>query len=180
MTAPMKISRVGAAALDTLAALHAASLEEPWSRRELALFLAQPGAFALIATAASAFEDHPLGLALCRVTAEESELIALGVVPSGRRRGAGRALVERSIERVAAMGGARITLKVAEDNDPALRLSGRMVLPDRISPTRLGSPPTASRSLFGTKFVKPCPMRTVGEAITGASSVSSHASAILS
>ena len=122
MTAPMKISRVGAAALDTLAALHAASLEEPWSRRELALFLAQPGAFALIATAASASEDHPLGLALCRVAAEESELIALGVVPSGRRRGAGRALVERSIERVAAMGGARITLKVAEDNDSALRL----------------------------------------------------------
>ena len=122
MTAPTHISRVGAAALDTLAALHAASLEEPWSRREMALFLAQPGAFALIATAASASQDQPLGLALCLVAAEESELIALGVVPSGRRRGAGRALVERSIERVAAMGGARMSLKVAEDNDPALRL----------------------------------------------------------
>jgi ribosomal-protein-alanine N-acetyltransferase len=114
----MEVSLVGVAALDVLAALHAASLEEPWSRRELALFLSQPGAIALVATAG----DDPLGLALCRVAAEESELIALGVVPSGRRRGAGRALVERSIERVAAMGGARITLKVAEDNDAALRL----------------------------------------------------------
>jgi ribosomal-protein-alanine N-acetyltransferase len=122
MTAPIVITRVGVASLDLLAALHASSLEEPWSQRELALFLDQPGTFALIASAGDTPAEAPLGLALCRVAAEDSELIALGVVPSGRRRGAGRALVEVALKRLAALGATKVFLEVAEDNASALRL----------------------------------------------------------
>jgi ribosomal-protein-alanine N-acetyltransferase len=122
MTAPIVITQVGTASLDLLAALHASSLEEPWSRRELALFLDQPGTFAMIASAGDTPTEAPLGLALCRATAEDSELIALGVVPSGRHRGAGRALVETALKRLAALGATKVFLEVAEDNASARRL----------------------------------------------------------
>src|SRR5579871_519402 len=45
-------------------------------------------------------------------------------------------------------------------------------------PVRTGSPPTASRSLFGTKFLKERPATADGAVMNGAANLSSHVNAV--
>lgn len=55
-------------------------------------------------------------------TAADRELAYVGVVPSARGRGTGRALVTRALTLAAAEGAAAVTLAVDARNDPAARL----------------------------------------------------------
>ena len=54
--------------------------------------------------------------------ADEGEILNLAVVPAGRRRGLGHALVHRILETLASRGARAIYLEVRESNAPARRL----------------------------------------------------------
>jgi len=82
--------------------------------------LDMPGAFGLVARRGG--YGSIIGFALCRVAADECELLSLGVAPEHRARGIGAQLVSASMARAVANKARWFFLEVAEDNRPALRL----------------------------------------------------------
>lgn len=106
--------------LDRAARLHGRSFvpmgERGWTRQDIAGLLALPGVSGfLLAGPAS-----DVGMAICRVAADEAELLTIAVDPDHRRRGAGRLLLKAVIDRVRGAGAATIFLEVSADN-PAAR-----------------------------------------------------------
>jgi len=111
------IHRLGTADLDRLAALHAASFAEAWSRDFLARLLAGPGV-----TAWAAGDDAFL---ILRVVADEAEILSLGTRPVARRQGLAGQLLDNAITAARSCGAGRLFLEVAADNPPALALYRR-------------------------------------------------------
>lgn len=64
----------------------------------------------------------PLGYLLGWWVVDELEILALGVLPTARRKGVGRALLEHALTATRASGGRRITLEVGRSNAAARRL----------------------------------------------------------
>ncbi len=117
MSAPV-IRRAGPEAAEAIAALHALSFADAWSAPSIARLIGGPGGFALIA----AVEGRDAGFALLQCVPPEAELLSIGVDPSRRRHGLGRALLAHAARDLAAGGSAVMFLDVAADNDPALAL----------------------------------------------------------
>jgi ribosomal-protein-alanine N-acetyltransferase len=120
MTVHFALSRLGALDLDRAAALHAESFtplgERAWTRQDLAGLLASPGVAGLLLRA----DGQEAGFALCRVAADEAELLTIAVRPGHRRQGAGRSLLAAIIDHVRGAGARTLFLEVGADN-PAAR-----------------------------------------------------------
>lgn len=116
------LSPLGALHLDRAARLHGAAFatlgERAWTRQDMAELLASPGVTGLLLQAAG----QDVGMALCRVAADEAELLTIAVCPSRQRRGAGRRLLAAVIERVREAGARVLFLDVGADNPPARAL----------------------------------------------------------
>jgi len=124
ITGSLHIGRATVAHADLLAALHANAFENPWSARALTELLIVPGTFALIVNSYSLIEEtsDPLGFILCRVAADECEVLTIAVTGAFRRQGIGKGLLSAAAAH-AAKGGARMMyLEVAVNNDPAQKL----------------------------------------------------------
>jgi ribosomal-protein-alanine N-acetyltransferase len=108
--------------LDLAAALHRAAFtalgERGWTRRDMAELLASPGVTGTVLLHAG----REVGFALCRVAADEAELLTIAVDAGHRRRGAGRALLDLVIGTAATSGAATLFLEVAADNPAACSL----------------------------------------------------------
>lgn len=104
-----------------MAALHAVCFDRPWDETAMAQFIAGPGTLCLVGFAREA-EPSPVGLLIARRAADEAELLTLGVLPSSRRLGVGRALLQRAIEQLHASGVSNLFLEVADGNEAALDL----------------------------------------------------------
>jgi len=107
----MIVSSPGAG--ETLAALHAAAFDEPWSGEALEALLAAPGVIGLMQ------ED---GFILIRIAVDEAEILTLAVRPEARRQGLGRALVEAGVAEARSAKATRLFLEVAADNQAAIGL----------------------------------------------------------
>jgi ribosomal-protein-alanine N-acetyltransferase len=133
MTDTTFLRPLGGLDLDRAAALHCESFvpfgERGWTRQDMAELLGSPGVAGLLLQT----DDADVGMAICRVAADESELITLAVRPARRRRGAGRRLLAAATDHVRAMGARTLFLEVAADNSAAralyesagFRVSGR-------------------------------------------------------
>jgi len=114
------VRRLEALELDLAAALHGEAFlplgERAWTRQDMAELLASPGVAGLLLEGDGGAD----GMAICRVAADESELITIVVRPAARRRGAGRALLAAVLDHVRAAGARALFLEVAVDN-PAAR-----------------------------------------------------------
>lgn len=99
-----------------LAEIHAEAFDAPWDATALAGLLDSPGVFAVA-------EDD--GFILCRVAADEAEILTLAVRPSARRNGLGARLTAEAARRAASAGATRLFLEVAEDNAAARALYDR-------------------------------------------------------
>lgn len=139
---------LGALELDRAAALHGESFvplgERAWTRQDMAELLASPDVTGLLLQA----DGRDAGIALCRVAAEESELLTIAVRPAERRRGAGRRLLMAVIDRVREAGARTLFLEVGADNPPARTLyeaAGFRVVATRPAYYRRGAgPPSAA------------------------------------
>ncbi|MDB5480952.1 MAG: rimI [Caulobacteraceae bacterium] len=109
------IDPVGAEAAPALAALHRTALDEPWSAAEIDVLLSSPGVYALSAS----LGGQATGFILCRVAADEAEVLTLAVTPAMRRRGVATALLDRAIAAALAAGARALFLEVATDNPAA-------------------------------------------------------------
>jgi ribosomal-protein-alanine N-acetyltransferase len=116
------IESASVAHLALLTALHGRCFTPGWTEATMAGLLAVPGAFALIATELDNGAALPVGFALARVVADESELLSIGVVPERQRGGVARRLVAACVERAAAAGAVVLFLEVGEANQAARAL----------------------------------------------------------
>jgi len=110
--------------LERITRLEDAAFEDSWPLDLLAYELPHPRAFLLVA---SRGDDAPLpGYVLFHRVAGEAELLRLAVDPPERRRGIGRLLVERGLERLRRENVQVCFLEVRMDNEPAIELYKRM------------------------------------------------------
>jgi ribosomal-protein-alanine N-acetyltransferase len=96
-----------------LAAIHATAFDRPWDETAMREMLTGSGAFGLKADG---------GLILCRVLAQEMEVLTLAVAPDRRRQGLAKTLLAAAIEAARQSGARAAFLEVADDNAPAAAL----------------------------------------------------------
>jgi ribosomal-protein-alanine N-acetyltransferase len=113
--------RASAGETDALAAIHASAFASPWSARDLAALLGGVGAFALV----SEVQGKAAGFILCRLAADEGEILTLATHPDFRRKGVARGLLQAAVAQGRAAGAASLFLEVAADNAPAIGLYRR-------------------------------------------------------
>ncbi|MBP6770532.1 MAG: GNAT family N-acetyltransferase [Reyranella sp.] len=108
--------------LDRAARLHREAFEpmgEPgWTRQDIAGLLASPGVAGFLVTETT----FDIGMAICRVVADEAELLTLAVDPGHRRRGAARLLLDAVVEKTRSGGAESLFLEVGADNPGARAL----------------------------------------------------------
>jgi [ribosomal protein S18]-alanine N-acetyltransferase len=83
-----------------------------WDADAIECFLTTAGVFAFIARQ----DEEAVGFILCRVTAEEGEVLSCGVDGRCRRAGLGRRLLDRALGEAVRRGARRIFLEVGETN----------------------------------------------------------------
>ncbi len=114
----MKIVRATAAETADMARAHAAAFEASWREDEFEDLLDGEGIYGFLASD----ESGPLGVILCRVAAEEMEVLTVGVTAEARRRGVARALMAAGLQAAASAGAKACFLEVATDNAAAVTL----------------------------------------------------------
>ena len=86
---------------------------EAWTRNQCLGILALPGVWLTMAT----LDGAPAGFALCRLIADEAELLLLATVPAMRRRGVAAALLRSVVADSVGQGARKLHLEVREGND---------------------------------------------------------------
>ena len=122
MQADVLVDRATPIDAELMAALHASCFARPWDEAEMALFLAAPDTFCLVASAVDQSAGAPAGFLIARKAADEAELLTLGVAPACRRLGLGRALLEAAMTFLRSSGAKRLFLEVEAGNEAALAL----------------------------------------------------------
>ena len=120
---PEGLRAAGAADAALLEALHAPSFaDEPWSAAAMATLLESTGVFGLIGGNDPETPEPAEGFILCRIAADEAEVLTLAVLPAARRAGLGARLLGGAMAWAVACGVTAFFLEVAEDNAAALAL----------------------------------------------------------
>ncbi|MCG8547273.1 MAG: GNAT family N-acetyltransferase [Alphaproteobacteria bacterium] len=122
MTALVVLRPASVAELDILGKLYTASFDEPYGQPALRSLLESAGAAAIIAWVREDAGLRPVGFVIVRAVAGEGEILSLGVVPSRRRQGIGRAILVHALAWARRAGAAAIFLEVGEDNPAAIAL----------------------------------------------------------
>ena len=111
----MTVERVGPSHAPVLAAIHSAAFpREAWGAGAFQIQLEMHSVLGLL--------HGRGGLALLRITADEAEVLTIGVVPTMRRQGIARALLDESMNRARALGVRAIFLEVGVRNHAARSL----------------------------------------------------------
>jgi ribosomal-protein-alanine N-acetyltransferase len=110
--------RATAAECEAMAAAHLqAFAEKAWRADEFEDLLDGEGIYGFLAE-----DEGPLGLILCRIAADEVEILTVGVMRATRRRGVALALMIAALDVAREAGVAEAFLEVAVDNDAAIAL----------------------------------------------------------
>jgi ribosomal-protein-alanine N-acetyltransferase len=113
----MQLLVATAAETPDMAAAHALAFEASWREDEFEDLLEGEGIYGFLAR-----DDEPLGVILCRIAADEVEILTLGVAPTARRNGVARALMTAALGVARQRRVAQAFLEVAVDNDAAIAL----------------------------------------------------------
>lgn len=103
---------------EVLAGLHARCFGEPWNATAMRDLLVSPGAYGFLAVKGKS----PVGLILCRVGADECEILTLAVLDAIRRNGIGAVLLDAALNGAAARNVRRMFLEVGARNQAARSL----------------------------------------------------------
>jgi ribosomal-protein-alanine N-acetyltransferase len=117
----MKLLVATAAEAPAMAAAHGAAFEASWREDEFEDLLEGEGIYGFLAT-----DDEPLGVILCRIAADEVEVLTLGVTPAARQKGVAKALVTAALGVARQHRTAHAFLEVAVDNRAAIALYERL------------------------------------------------------
>lgn len=103
---------------DVMAAFHARCFSDSWDAQAMAAVLKSPETFGFLALDAA----DPAGLVLCRVAADECEVLTLGVLVEARRKGIGGRLLDGAEKEARVRGARTIFLEVGAANTGARSL----------------------------------------------------------
>jgi ribosomal-protein-alanine N-acetyltransferase len=118
-----KVVMAGPLDAPVIASLYEATLgDAPWREADIASLLSGGSGFACLASGRAFGEVMPVGFAFGRVSANESELLAIGVLPEARRRGLGGQLLDAFIDASKDRDAKRLFLEVRCENNTALSL----------------------------------------------------------
>lgn len=117
----MKLAFATGAHAAGMAQAHAAAFDAPWREDEFEDLLEGEGIFGFVAYEEGE-GDAPLGVILCRIAAEEMEVLTLGVRPQARRQGVAKALMAAGLASARQVGARECFLEVAVDNEAAASL----------------------------------------------------------
>jgi ribosomal-protein-alanine N-acetyltransferase len=116
---PFTIAPLTPADAAVVAALHAMSFPPGWPEADFHNFLRDAAVFGFGTRAQTL-----TGFILCRVAADEAEVLTFGVTPELRRQGRGRRLLTVAMEEARQRAARNIFVEVAEDNPAARNLYG--------------------------------------------------------
>lgn len=102
-----------------MARAHAQAFDAAWREDEFEDLLEGEGIFGVLAHDAAPSDPTPLGVILCRIAADEMEVLTVGVTPAARRRGVARALMTAALGAARQAGAHAAFLEVAIDNAAA-------------------------------------------------------------
>jgi len=114
----MNIRAVGIADSEPLAELHRQCFPKPWDAQVFVELFEAGNALGFVANDT----EKQVGFVLLRYAADEAEILTLGVVPSARRRGFAKALIEAGAATACDRGAAKLFLEVDALNAPAVTL----------------------------------------------------------
>jgi ribosomal-protein-alanine N-acetyltransferase len=121
-----RIAPASVADAEALAVVHRACFAEVWGAARIARLLQESTAISAVARCG----DDVAGFALCRLAADECEVLTCAVEPAFRRRGIGRLILEAAFGEAVRRGGRRVFLEVATDNNAGRALyAGRGLRP---------------------------------------------------
>ena len=104
---------------EIISSLHGACFKEIWNEKSISEILKMVGAIGFII---STEEERPEGFILLRVTADEAEIISIGVIPAARKKGLASRLLKKSIESAILNKTTKMFIEVAENNKAAISL----------------------------------------------------------
>jgi [ribosomal protein S18]-alanine N-acetyltransferase len=125
---PLHIRRAGPGDLEGMLRIEHASFADPWTAESMSAALSLDRMSVLVAEvgdAASGAGDGTgelLGYVVALVVGPEAEIADLAVAPEARRRGIGRALLERALAELERAGVRAVYLEVRESNHAARTL----------------------------------------------------------
>jgi ribosomal-protein-alanine N-acetyltransferase len=125
---PLHIRRAVRADLAGMLRIEQASFADPWTVDSLATALALERMRVLVAESVGEVNEGGdaavglLGYVVALVTGPEAEIADLAVAPQARRRGIGRALLERVLAELGEAGARTVYLEVRESNQAARTL----------------------------------------------------------
>lgn len=102
-----------------MAQAHGGAFDASWREEDFEDLLEGEGVFGLVAYGPA---DEPLGVILCRVAADEMEVLTVGVAREVRRQGVAKALMEAALCAAGQAGARTCFLEVAVDNAAAASL----------------------------------------------------------
>jgi ribosomal-protein-alanine N-acetyltransferase len=100
-----------------MAQAHAGAFPAPWREDEFEDLLDGEGIYGFIVR-----DEDPVGVILCRVAADEMEVLTIGVSPDARRKGVAKALMAAGLAAARQAGAGACFLEVAVDNPAAIAL----------------------------------------------------------
>ena len=103
-----------------IAALHARLFKPPWNAAGIAALIEHPAAAALVAQVRE--PKAMAGFIIAQLSADEAEILSIGVAPEWQRRGLARRMIEGLVRAATRAEAKRIHLEVAEDNAAATAL----------------------------------------------------------
>jgi [ribosomal protein S18]-alanine N-acetyltransferase len=98
--------------------------EEAWTAESVEKLLSNPAATVLLATYGG--DKKIAGFVLAQLVDDEAEILTLGVLKSIQKMGVGTRLMDGLIRALKRAGARRLHLEVAEDNQAARALYGRL------------------------------------------------------
>ena len=112
--------------VSAMVAIERASFSDPWTAAAIASTLRHDHMRVLVAEERGELggdgAGRPLGYVVAMIAGPEAEIADLAVSPDARRRGIGRALIDRLLADLAAMGVESVFLEVRESNHAARTL----------------------------------------------------------
>ena len=118
MGEPYRIRPAAAADIAALAAIERECFSDPWTTAGLRESIQYETSRAFVAEVGAA----TVGYVMARISGEEAEILNLAVLPSCRRRGIARCLLEEALAAVTTAGVREAYLEVRQSNAVALAL----------------------------------------------------------
>ncbi len=112
------IRAVAQESAEILTHIHEQCFPRYWNREAFTDFFVVDGTFSFLVEN----EFEPVAMLVYRVAFEQADILTLAVLPSWRKKGIAKLLVEKMLDGCKGLGVKKIFLEVEVGNDPAIKL----------------------------------------------------------